>query len=373
MKRKINMLLIMIFMMVFSRASIALVKCKNTFGNTYNANIRLDAELFSGNDAPVGTVLYSLLANSENYKIGLTCETNEKWVIDVHYRFLTNPNNSPIMINGKPVYETNVKGVGVAIREASGNNYITWESPFNKPFETQGSSSDRYTSHWRLPKIYYEFIKTGTISGSTTLQMHTVPEVVITAIATTGYSGLPIDMLHIKVTGNFHIHSSTCKITNTNSTVLLGEHAINNDLKGINSTTPWVNASIELSDCPEFYGYYSENQISIDGNKPTGGTVTSNKIRVDITAHSGFIDKSKGIFSIDNSDPQSASGVGIQLGGMSGATIQPLNLEVGYEYPLPNNASKVINIPLFARYYQVTNKITPGTANGVITYTINYQ
>ncbi|VGC13543.1 fimbrial protein [Klebsiella quasipneumoniae] len=373
MKRKINMLLIMIFMMIFSRASIALVKCENTKGHTYKANIAIGADIFSGNEIPVGTILYSLLANTETYRIELTCATNEKWVIDVHYRFLEQPKNSPIMINGKPVYETNVKGVGVAVREASGNNYITWESPFNKPFETQGSSTDGSTSHWRHPKIYYEFIKTGPISGSTTLNMNSVPDVAITAIDTPGYSGLPIDMLHLKVTGNFHIHSSTCKITNTNSTVLLGEHAVNNELKGIDSTTPWVNASIELSDCPQFFGYYSEDQISTDGNKPTEGAVTSNKIRVDITAHSGFIDESKGIFSIDNSDPQSASGVGIQLGGMSGATIQPLNLEVGYEYPLPNNASKVINIPLFARYYQVTNKITPGTANGVITYTINYQ
>lgn len=81
------------------------------------------------------------------------------------------------------------------------------------------------------------------------------------------------------------------------------------------------------------------------------------------------IDASKGVLSL-TAEKRAATGVGVQLLDESG---QPwiLSKEVGVPNLEANTVS--LTVKLSARYLQTAAKVTPGLANAVATYTLNYQ
>ncbi|MBS3046391.1 fimbrial protein [Enterobacter mori] len=77
-----------------------------------------------------------------------------------------------------------------------------------------------------------------------------------------------------------------------------------------------------------------------------------------------------GVLALSN-DTGAASGAGIQV--LHGASQLPVTFGTAWKigsFPLSGTA---INVPFIARYYQTASTITPGVANGTMTYTIDYM
>ena len=158
---------------------------------------------------------------------------------------------------------------------------------------------------------------------------------------------------------------------------MLGSYDKNTFFRGISSTTPWIDASINLTNCPIFYGFYNSTNTTLlmDYKTGMGSTSTSlnNSIGVRLTPATNVIDAVNGIMGIDSSVSGAASGVGIQIGwGSSGQTPMPFNFAAEQTVTLPKDGSSTIRVPLAARYIQTEASTTPGKANGKVVFLINY-
>ena len=68
----------------------------------------------------------------------------------------------------------------------------------------------------------------------------------------------------------------------------------------------------------------------------------------------------------------SATGIGIQLSS-SESTSGLIDLTTGITQTLPDDGTRNITVPLYARYIQTENSVTAGKANGRLEYIITYQ
>ncbi|MFP2378007.1 fimbrial protein [Enterobacter ludwigii] len=375
-----TLLYILFLIYIPARQGLADVACGYHKDYPYHdVTVPVGTKIYAGNEIPVGTILYKIETTGSQGRIALQCETHDAWTANVYYKVTEEPSGSSFNFSGNPfngeVYPTNISGVGVAIYISSSTAHtITTADPFNKPFVWDGgdpSSTSSPTHHWRNPVIYFNFVKTGPIASGDIVHAQSAPTVTITAENSPGLTGLPLDLLKVRLTGDLIIDSSTCRASD--ATVYLGDHEIVNNFRGKGSATPWVNASIELTDCPTFMGYYSHTQVSVDGNSPQAGQITSNNLLVSITSNTGLIDPENGIISINKTDPQSADGIGIQLGYGDGASTTVWDITTPYKFVPDNQGTPVVKIPLMARYYQTDAVVSPGTANGQVMFTINYQ
>ncbi|SFU28925.1 fimbrial protein [Xenorhabdus koppenhoeferi] len=148
----------------------------------------------------------------------------------------------------------------------------------------------------------------------------------------------------IKFTGTVKIRESTC--TTPDVRVEMGDYDIA-DFKRKDSFTNWKNigTGIVLNNCPD------NTNLSIT-------VLASNSV-----VNGG----AQGIMEIDSSGG-AAKGIGIQLQYDDNNFVK-----FGQPHQLTNSVSKgVITIPLQARYIQTENHVTPGKANGKVTYTMSY-
>ena len=100
---------------------------------------------------------------------------------------------------------------------------------------------------------------------------------------------------------------------------------------------------------------------------------TNNSIGVRLTPATSVIDATNGIMAIDSTVSGAASGVGIQLGwGLSSQTPTLFNFSTEQTMTLPKDGSTTLRVPLSARYIQTATTVSPGKANGKVTFTINY-
>ncbi|EAZ5904259.1 TPA: fimbria/pilus outer membrane usher protein [Salmonella enterica] len=158
--------------------------------------------------------------------------------------------------------------------------------------------------------------------------------------------------------------------------VPMGSYDANQDFDGVGSTTGWIKTNLELKNCPAFYGFYDASNTAQLFNWDQGGAShipapTSNTIGAYFAPNTAIVDSANGIMSIDTSAPSSASGVGIQLGWGDGAPV-PFNLSVAQILTLPRDGRSNVSVPLYARYIQTDGIITPGRADGKVTFTISY-
>jgi type 1 fimbria pilin len=78
---------------------------------------------------------------------------------------------------------------------------------------------------------------------------------------------------------------------------------------------------------------------------------------------------------IDKSIDGAADGIGIQIASGTAATATPAKFNTGLPLDLPTDGRANISIPLVARYVQTASSVRdlkPGTANGEMTFMINY-
>ncbi|EPE4834749.1 fimbrial protein [Yersinia enterocolitica] len=379
---------------VISTSSWAVVNCSFDAGATQTETVPLTPPVISaGADIPVGTVLYQGSWSMKNTKMG--CQWAQADVgKSFWYSSSTLISHAPLPLSSLmtgsfagAVYQTNVPGIGVAIsRSPDGNPIIVnrpavttdAENPIRQVSNELGGALD-FAGSTR----YVSLIKTGAITpGSFTISGANFPSIttalepaVNTHAGSVPVTGLPFTFYNINFQGTLTVSTQTC--TTPDVTVALGRHDKNEIFRGINSTTPWIDASINLINCPRFYGFYNSTNTTIlmDYKTGVGSTSTSlnNGIGVRLTPATSVIDAANGIMAIDSTVSGAASGVGIQIGwGSSSQTPTLFNFAAEQTVTLPKDGSSTIRVPLSARYIQTEANVTPGKANGKAVFLINY-
>jgi len=148
------------------------------------------------------------------------------------------------------------------------------------------------------------------------------------------------------------IKDETCSVaSNVNQVVPLGSYSTSKSSglgAGIGQTSDAVPFNIQLN-CESLLSGTFDVLMQFDGD-----------------AVSGLSDL--GVLSLNSSS--SASGVGVQI---LNENQQPIALTAPFNvaaYPL---STALVSVPLYARYYQTAETVSPGSANAVATYTLSYQ
>lgn len=144
--------------------------------------------------------------------------------------------------------------------------------------------------------------------------------------------------------------------TTQDLTVAMGAHK-SLGLTGIGTTTPAKLFSVSVACPPGMRGAIA------------GAGAILVKIGDRFAAPTGVLMPAQGVIALDSSS--TASGIGLQL---KDASAVPLEFEklyalTGYNYKAGTNFA----IALQAAYYQTGATVKPGTANAVVTFTLNYQ
>lgn len=323
-----------------------------------------------GPDAGNGTVIYSMYFKPSQ-AITVNCDAPStayrptiSWIFSSTPRPLSSWSGNPY---GGKVYETNVPGVGVAVRR--GSNAIPFtENPW-------GTTTGALT--W-LAQTGFDFdltlLKIGPISPGT-INGTFLPTVQI-------YFQTPftpqIRVVTVGFTGTLNITSSTCTTPDVN--VNLGTYDADKVFKAVGTVTPWVDASVKLTNCPRFYGTINDGQNNYTGpgGSPAGvGARTGNRLLVTMNPNTSVVDSFEGIMSVSPGS-SSATGLGIQLSTgnvgdpSTASTYIRFGGQLGVSHTLQNSTSTGYTIPLRARYKQTAPTVTAGKANASVTFTINY-
>lgn len=348
------------------------------------------AQISAGVDVPVGTVLYqaSLIMKDGSVTIKWPASDVGKYLYYATSAFVSNtPQPSANLTTGPyagGVYQTGIPGIGVAILSASGTP-LTTTTRYAEAQNLLGSELAGLLTHSGESNVRnIVLIKTGPLtpgtynaSGAnfpTVTQGLDVSQTSHTNAAAT--SGLPVYDWIFSFQGTITVSAQTC--TTPDVAVTLGTYAIAENFSALNSTTPWIDASITLTNCPKFYGFYNSTNAPLLMNYNTGkGTSTTplnNTIGVRLTPATPAVDAANGIMAIDSTVAGAASGVGIQLGwGESNQIPTLFNFATEQTITLPvMGGSTTIRVPLAARYIQTATTPTPGKANGKVTFTISY-
>ncbi len=391
---KVSGLLGGILLSVTSANSWAVANCSFPAGSTQTETVPLSPPVISaGADIPVGTILYQgswLMKNTI-----MECQWAQADVgKSFWYSSSTLITNAPLPLSNLAtgpfagaVYQTNIPGIGVAIsRSPAGNPVLP-----NRPAVTtdaenpirQVSNELGGANNFSGSTRYVSLIKTGPITpGSFTLSGANLPSIktmiepaVNSHPGSVAVTGLPFTFYNINFQGTLTISTQTC--TTPVVAVYMGSYDINEYLGQMGAATPWVDASINLTGCPTFYGFYNATNTTRLMDYNTGLATVSNALNnnlgVRLTPATSVIDSANGVMAIDSTVSGAASGVGIQIGwGEKSQAPTLFNFAAEQTVALPKDGSPTIRIPLAARYVQTAENTTPGKANGKVVFTINY-
>jgi type 1 fimbria pilin len=374
---------------VISSSSWATGSCTFAAGSTQTETVPLSPSAISaGADIPVGTIFYQGTWVMKMLPMPCTWAQSDVGK-SFWYNTATVITNTPFPLSGLTtglfagaVYQNNIPGIGVVISRLSDGNLITVARAIVADTETvikqvNNELGGRYD--FAGSTRYISLIKTGTITpGNYTLSGANLPSIKTTIdpalnnhAGSAMVTGFPFTFYNVSFQGNLKVSTQTCTMPDV--AVAMGTYNLNADFKGINTTTPWVDASIALTNCPKFYGFYNNTNTTLlmDYGTGTSNVTTSlnNNIGVQLTSTTTVTHSSNGIMALDST----VSGVGIQFGwGDSSQTPTLFNFATEYPMTLPKDGSPTIRVPLAARYIQTAANPTPGQANGKVVFLINY-
>ena len=364
-----------------SQAGWAATVCKPTRNDAPSYSVPLNPPVISaGADIPIGTIIFQgNWIGTQTPLIDCTLDGTSN-----AYSTAFSVSQAPLPLSGLntgpfagAVYQTNIPGVGVAISRGNAGPGAKLGVPVRRADEvvmTAGGTID-----FQNATRYVTLIKIGEMTpGNYSISAAGFPAVrddMVNSLTDRPIQGLPIQLSQATFQGNLTVSTQTC--TTPDVMVDMGSHNIMEKFRGVNSTTPWVDASISLTNCPTFFGFYNQSNstLMMDFNTKEGIVSPSinNSIGVRLTPTSNVIDAANGVMAIDSTVVGAASGVGLQIGwGDSGQTPTPFNFTAEQTVTLPKDGSPTIRVPLAARYIQKAGNPTPGKANGKMTFTINY-
>lgn len=322
--------ILMLFSGVWLTTSIhsgwAAVTCEFDQGaSTVSLSVPLNPPVISvGADIPIGTIIYQgSWTNPASYMLCLADE------FPAYYNWAVSIVHAPLPLSGLStgpfagaVYQTNIPGIGVAISRYNDRAAATVGVPGYRDEEIvigEGGSFATLSS----AKRYISLIKIGPLTpGNYSIAASSFPTAsddILNSRFASPIQGLPIRLNNVTFQGNLTVSTQTC--TTPNVAVTLGAYKINEHFSSINSTTPWVDASITLTNCPTFHGFYNQSNPAQMVNFSTGTTLaspsTNNSIGVRLTPITEVLDDVNGIMAIDSTISGAASGVGIQLNSCS--------------------------------------------------------
>jgi type 1 fimbria pilin len=325
--------------------------------------VPLAAETISvPSDAAVGSTLYRQRINISTGadKIRVSCDVTGLFQYLYAYKTLPMTETS----TGTKIYKTGIEGLGIKFVNSSNANF-----PVTLPTTNCTASKTCATADIWSANSFFDLVKTADTVEAGTIQATNLP----TTLYSFGQAGSMVSIYEINISGSLTINTPTCDITpaSQSMTVLMGTHHIS-DFAGKGSGTEWKNASIQLNNCGWFYGNGPKSVVSFDGtsNHIQSG-LANNAADITLTPLDGTIIPTEGIMAIAN-NASAATGIGIQLSSTQSVTGK-INLNSAYAYALPNDGSRTITIPLFARYIQTENSLSAGKANGKLEYTFSYR
>lgn len=372
-KKRIATIALFFACLIYSGTCLADVNCTGattTFIDTVALN---GGSITVGEDIPDGTVLYNAQYRANGF-VGLVCSpatyTLQNWV-DYDSTPMPLSTWSSGSLGGK-VYQTSVPGIGVLITGLTSYGSIG-SALFPRVESTYQFVDGSGTNKGHGYQLW--LIKTGPVSAGA-VNGATLPTVKSYIPTTPGYTGLPLTLGTLKFSGSINIVKGTCNISNV--TVNMGKHALS-EFSGVGSASAWKDAPIILTNCPRFYGTYSNAnttvQLTGSGSLPAG-TPNGNVFNVYLLPKSDEVfDATQGILNINAPNGETAAvGFGIEIGwGKASGSPTTFNFNSAKSFAAPNNGNPTIAIPLAARYIQTQSQVMPGIANGRVTFVVDYR
>lgn len=371
----INKKLIKLFLLlggVWSGQVHALITCELRAGR-YDILQLTPSNISAGPDLPLGSVIYRGTWQDKSHTDQIVCNTNMSTVDYGQIRHELGIDSAPSPLSswtGSPfsgkVYTTNVPGIGIAVWYAGTS--VTTTSPLvlqEYTIQVDSSTLPRTFGYWTTFDI--SLIKIGeTPPGNYVIDSSSFPVTKLYYTAKDNVAGFPIIVRRIGFSGVLNVSAQTCTTPDVN--VDLSTHHIS-ELSG-GGVTPWVGFNIQLTNCPIYKGYYGGGN-PVDLVAGTYNSPTNNQFGIRLTPVDNIINATDGIMAVTPT-ANSATGVGIQVAIDETGSKTPFNFSQEKIYTSVLNGPSVINIPMAARYIKTGTTITPGRADGKITYTINY-
>lgn len=375
--RGLQGLLIPVLLLTGMNAALAVNCSTSELYPPVSNTVPLTGHFYVGNDLPVGSVIYRTTVRQAARGAGIKCDG--PYDVNAEYRVTNEPSGAPFTQSGTPysgqIYPTNVPGVGVAVW----NNLLTFTKSSPRLIRHYFVNDEGADLNLVGDVFDISLIKTGNITSGVTVNASSFPSVALDAVATAGYTGLPINNLWtVNFSGSITLDTSTC-ITPGNPTYDLGTFRPE-DFPSVGATTTWKDVSIYLTNCPVFTGFYNNSdpaQVANDSNSPTGGTLTNNMLEMTISPSTATAGDQQTFMLSDVTDK--ASGVGYQIAhnpqeGMApdegGNNLYTSGDVLSQSMSLERSGS--VSIPLRVRYKR-TGVLRPGKMNGSFTVTINYK
>lgn len=348
------------------------------YGPINNTMPLFKSSITVGKDVPIGSTIYSQTYKSPNSRI--KCE-RPSGIVKLHHRFTSLPKPQTTWSGGtyyKPVYESGLPGIGIAIKYSGGEYPNTGDLIMNIPNEEE----------WHLGmgsfmEVMIDFIKIGPIFPGV-IRSSDLPS---TSFEIQDESKTLL-MGQLNFSGSINIVSQTCKTPDVN--VVLGTQSIEPLVSGERIETERKDFSIVMRDCPYFYGSVALNPYRGDFNNttdpfwdPVNGlrqfNEVPNDIKISFIPKNGVLDSNAMIAKLDPIQPGNApvaQGIGIALYDSSGTRYKFDNHFVNAATPAIGSSSD-IHIPLQAAYtYDVSKPrtdIKAGYGNAAIEFTIQYN
>ncbi|HHS9647390.1 TPA: fimbrial protein [Klebsiella oxytoca] len=331
----------------------------------------------SGSAEPVGSTLYSGNIIAALYS-SIKCNgriSGNGHTVRINYE------NVPLGIwagdigqySGK-IYNTGVDGVGFIVKPLGSGSTVTYEdtaAPVQGLFNWNSTTMTGIHGSI-LPQMAYALIKTGPISYGT-IDGALLPSIVVNLAV----EDLDVVLYRINFSGSITINKPTCRSTEANKLIQLGSWH-KPDFANVGDASDWVDSSLIMICDDAFWGgsggsnsLQLQNEDSFNIIRTTFTTASTENIwAVRLTSSTGLIDATQGIIALDTSNGDNATGVGIQISSSADAA-GVVDLTTGWGGTIALGSS-TFRIPIFARYIR-TGDITPGSANGKVIYTVDYQ
>ncbi|THD39632.1 fimbrial protein [Pantoea sp. R102] len=334
-----------------------------------------------GADVPVDTIVHRQRITTDGsrtpYLICHTTNSAQPFDIEQYVHVTSTPGLVPGW-GGKyagMLYQTSVPGIGVAVINEDGNAASVGQPLGISPMFKWSYPSTQFGANPTLIRNNFSlvFVKTGPISGGR-IDGAQLPTFILDVKGSRSVTGLPKEAYRENFSGSINVIAGTCKTPDV--TVQMGSYSMDKYFNGSVKTTPWKPFNITLTDCPAFYGSYTDAVNSpgyIVGGAITPGLRGLNRFAMNIAPTFGAIDALQGIIKLDGA-ADSARGIGIQLatGDASAPSPVPFNLNNAYQTAVDSGAPGTHTIPMQARYYQTESRVTPGSANSKAVFTIDY-
>ncbi|MBG6246620.1 fimbrial protein [Candidatus Symbiopectobacterium sp. 'North America'] len=294
-------------------------------------------------DLPVGAVIGTQIVTPTIN--AFSCWNSDEGIINNQTLGVKASGTFDSMLNGRRVYKTNVDGIGYAISGsttacAGENAAVTGSNTMfgNSNTATLFQNTSGIISPMLNGSVTVTFYKTAPETGSGTIAAQTVGALVLLSNSVLWQS--PEASVNINA---FTITTPACKLTTASIAV---------DMKDV--------------DKKEFNGKGStpEDAYTQSFNLPmtcNAGTQVSVKMEGDI------YDAPRGVFNTTSGN-NVATGVGIQLLYNNQPMALGSDVTIG-----TSSAGGGFTVSLKARYYQTGDRITTGTANGMLSFTMTYQ